>query len=239
MGVGDTMKKKSKIILVTILVLIVFSILGYETYKYINNHNNNNNVIKVVEKYKEIQKENDPDVVEKYREIFKNDEIIGEFSIDNLDLKVPVAHTTNNDYYLNHLIDKSYNEIGSTFMDYRNKVDDRKIILYGHNSEVIDTDFKKLNKYIDKSFYKDHKYMNFITLDNEYKYEIFSVYIAVNNFRHVNLKENYYEHINWLKNKSMYNTGVEVTENDDILLIQTCYFDPKDSFLIVVGKKIK
>ena len=70
-------------------------------------------------------------------------------------------------------------------------------------------------------------------------YEIFSVYIAINNFRHVNLKENYYEHINWLKNKSVYNTGVDVTENDDILLIQTCYFEPKDSFLIVVGKKIK
>ena len=233
------MKKNSKIILVTILLLISFSIAGFQLYKNINNKNQQNEVTKVVEKYKEIQKEEKPNVVEEYRKTFKNNEIIGEFSIDNMDLKVPVAHTSNNDYYLNHLIDKSYNEIGSTFMDYRNKVDDKKIIIYGHNSEVIDTDFKKLNKYVDASFYKNHKYMKFITLDHEYKYEIFSVYIAINNFRHVNLKENYYEHITWLKNKSMYNTGVEINENDDILLIQTCYFDPKDSFLIVVGKKIK
>ena len=233
------MKKNSKIILVTILLLIAFSIAGFQLYKNINNKNHQKEVTKVVEKYKEIQKEEKPNVVEEYRKVFKNNEIIGEFSIDNMDLKVPVAHTSNNDYYLNHLIDKTYNEIGSTFMDYRNKVDDKKIIIYGHNSEVIDTDFKKLNKYVNKSFYKDHKYMKFITLDHEYKYEIFSVYIAINNFRHVNLKENYYEHINWLKNKSMYDTGVEINENDDILLIQTCYFDPKDSFLIVVGKKIK
>lgn len=233
------MTKKSKIILVTILLLIAFSISGFQLYKTINSKNHQKEVTRVVEKYKEIQKENNPNVVEEYRKTFKNDEIIGEFSIDNMDLKVPVAHTSNNDYYLNHLIDKSYNEIGSTFMDYRNKVDDKKIIIYGHNSEVIDTEFKKLNKYTNKSFYKEHKYMKFITLNREYKYEIFSVYIAIDNFKHVNLKENYYEHINWLKNKSMYNTGVDVTENDDILLIQTCYYEPRDSFLIVVGKKIK
>ena len=47
-------------------------------------------------------------------------------------------------------------------MDYRNKVDDKKIIIYGHNSEVIDTDFKKLNKYTDKSFYEKHKIMKFM-----------------------------------------------------------------------------
>lgn len=239
MNVGDTMTKKNKIILISLLLITSLLIIGFQSYKIINNKSKQKEVIKVVETYKEIQKENNPDVVEKYREKFKNNEIIGELSIDNMDLKVPVAHTNNNDYYLNHLIDKSYNEIGSTFLDYRNNVDDRKLIIYGHNSEVIETEFKKLNKYTKKSFYNSHKTMKFITLDHEYKYEIFSVYIAINDFRHVNLKENYKEHILWLKNKSIYDTGVEVSENDDILLIQTCYYHPKDSFLIVVGKKIK
>ena len=239
MDVGDTMTKKSKIIIVTILMIIALSIVSVVGYNYIKNHKHQNDVDKVVEKYKEIQKEEQPNVVQKYRETFKNNDIVGEFSIDNMDLKVPVAHTTNNDYYLNHLIDKSYNEIGSTFLDYRNKVDDRKIIIYGHNSEVIETEFRKLNKYTSKSFYNEHKTMKFITLNNEYKYEIFSVYIAIDSYRHVNLKENYKEHITWLKNQSMYDTGVSVDEKDDILLIQTCYYEPRDSFLIVVGKKIK
>ena len=49
-------------------------------------------------------------------------------------INYPVAKTTDNSYYIDHMIDGSYNSNGCLFIDYRNKDDlaDRNNILYGH-----------------------------------------------------------------------------------------------------------
>ena len=77
--------------------------------------------------------------------------------------------------------------------------------------------------------------------NNKYHYKIFSVYIATNDYQHVNLKlfdASYQKHLDWLLQQSIYDTGVLVNRDDDILILQTCYFEPKDSFLIIAAKKI-
>ncbi len=38
-------------------------------------------------------------------------------------IKIIVVKTTNNDYYMTHSFDKSYNSSGWAFMDYKNKKD--------------------------------------------------------------------------------------------------------------------
>ncbi len=184
----------------------------------------------------------DINIIKTYQEKFNNSDIIGELSIENTDLKVPVAQSTDNDYYLNHLLDKSKNSLGSVYLDYRNKTTDRKIIIYGHNSENVYTEFNLLENYLKKSYYESHSKIVFKTESSEYNYQIFSVYIAIDDFQHVNLNYDstgYANHLNWLKNKSIYNTGVEVSRYDDILILQTCYFDPEGSYLIVAAKKVK
>ena len=71
-------------------------------------------------------------VILEYQKQFNNDDILGELSIPNTNLKVPVAQSSNNEYYLNHLLDKSYNTLGSIFLDYRNNMDnlDKNTINY-------------------------------------------------------------------------------------------------------------
>lgn len=60
-------------------------------------------------------------------------------------------------------------------------------------------------------------------------------------YQHVNLnlsKEEYAIHLNWLKEQSLYDTGVEISSYDEILLLQTCYVEEENAYIIIVGKKI-
>ena len=47
------------------------------------------------------------------------------------------------------------------------------------------------------------------------------------------------QHINWMRHNSVYDTDVDIGLNDKIVTLQTCYYKPKNSYLIVNAKKIK
>ena len=176
-----------------------------------------------------------------YREAYHNEDVVGILQIPNTDFVVPVLQSNDNEYYLNHLPDKTRSSLGSVFLDYRNRVDDRKTILYGHNSETVETEFHLLENYVDPNYYTEHNIILFQTEEHLYRYQIFSVYIATEDYQHVNLnftEEAYARHLAWLKEQSLYNTLVGVSPYDEVIVLQTCYFDPVGSYLIVVGKKV-
>ena len=159
--------------------------------------------------------------------MFSNDDIIGELSINNTDLKVPIVKGKDNDYYLKRLLNKQVNSLGSVFMDYRNNTSDRKIIIYGHNSH--------------NGYYSNHSIITFKDINYTYTYQIFSVYKTNKNYKHVNLNftsEEYSEHVKWLKNNSLYDTHVPVDDDSQIIVLQTCDISNDGEYIIVVGKKI-
>ena len=57
------------------------------------------------------------------------------FFVDSTNINYPIVKSDNNEFYLNHNINKSYDSSGWTFMDYRNNSDlsDSNTIFYGHN----------------------------------------------------------------------------------------------------------
>lgn len=242
---GEDMKKNKKNNLILIVLIIISSVLAvYFSFNdpEIKTKTQEEKKQEITEQYEEISEEVLPDsVILAYKEKFNNEEIIGELEIPNTNLKVPVAHTSDNDFYLNHLLDKSYNTLGSIFLDYRNKVDDRKLIIYGHNSEDIYTEFNMLENYLNESYYQEHSDVYFRTLNDYSRYKIFSVYVAIADYRYINLNFSdleYNEHLEYLKKQSIYDTGVSVNDGDEIIVLQTCYFDPVGSYLIVAAKKV-
>ena len=60
--------------------------------------------------------------------------LVAWIEIPGTPLSLPVVQGKDNDYYLNHDIEGSYNALGVPFMDYRNKKDfsDGNTIIYGH-----------------------------------------------------------------------------------------------------------
>ena len=71
-------------------------------------------------------------------------------------------------------------------------------------------------------------------------YEIFSIFVEDSDYKYLNLKiNNYLEHYDYLKSKSIYDSNILFNEDDKILIIQTCSNIKKGSFLIIVSKLIE
>ena len=50
----------------------------------------------------------------------------------------------------------------------------------------------------------------------------------------------YYNHFKRLKNRSLYDTGVNIEESDNVLVLQTCIYGKyKGKLLVIVAKKVK
>ena len=171
-----------------------------------------------------------------------NNNIIGSIKINGTNINYPIVQGNDNKYYLNHSTNNKKDEKGSIFLDYRNNLKDRKLLIYGHNSKTLKTAlFHDLEKYIDYSFYKNHKYINLYLNDLKNEYAIFSVMIIKGN-KHTKINFNdkeFLEHIDWMNNESIYDTGINVNMTDQILTLQTCYYKPANSFLLINAKKIK
>lgn len=169
--------------------------------------------------------------------------VIGSIHIDGTSISNEILQGSDNEYYLNHTKDGKYDIMGSIFMDYRNNLEDRKLLIYGHNARSLEgAPFHDLEMYVDKTFFNNHQYID-LTLNNESsKWQIFSVMIVPKTSNvHMKITFNdleYLEHLNWMKENSLYDTGVTVSTTSKIITLQTCYFEGGDSLLIINAKKI-
>lgn len=171
------------------------------------------------------------DVITKLKNKYNNNDIVMLLEIPGV-LTSPVVQSSDNEYYLNHDIYKNKRSSGSLFLDYRNtSFNDKKLIIYGHNSTKRKLPFSNLLEYDSYSFYKEHPSIIIHTTEGKKKYDIFSSYVETSDFDYVNLNEfnglSYYEHLQKLKNKSKYNTNVEIKEDSKIIILQTCTFSNK------------
>lgn len=229
---------KKTLILILLLLIINFLYFGYIAYEK----------AKVEDSYTvslEIKDDFDKGISD-LRKKYNNDDVIAILKID--DTSIPVVQTSDNKYYLNHTYDKSYNRYGATFMDYRVNLDtSTKILIFSHSISSRDMPFEIITNYSDKSYFDEHKYIYLITEKEARSYEVFSVYVETNDFDYMNMdirKDELLEHYQKLKNNSFYDTGVEISEQDDIIILQTCsesseYKNYKVKYFLLIAKRIK
>lgn len=174
-----------------------------------------------------------------YRNYYNNNNIVGSLKIEGTDIDTLLVQGDDNKYYLNHSIKNEYDELGSVFVDYRTDLSSNQVNIYGHNSNVYDVIFKELENYLKEDYYDEHKYIEVWNGDVTNIYEIFSVQIVTSDYEHyvVNPTDKK-EHLRKLSN-SIYQTEVITNESDDILVIQTCLFNPSNSFLIINSRKVR
>ena len=189
--------------------------------------------------------------IEMLKEGYNNDEIVGVLSIPDTSINSIVVQHSDNEYYLNHNISNVENVEGAVYLDYRVDINSgRKNLIYGHNgdSEFLEVPFSELEKYYDKEFYEDHQFIYLEDEDGVGTYQIFSVFVETrdSNYMYLNFKSDsaWLEHITYLKNKSLYDTSINVDETDDVLILQTCshneeYIKYKDKYLLVVAKRVR
>lgn len=218
--------------IVIFVIAFFFIITPLDSNKYINENKNKKTV-----------KDNQTITEDQYGDDYNNEDIVGKIKIEGTNILSYILQTTDNDYYLNHNIKKEEDITGAIFMDYRNSIDDRKILIFGHNARKIKAPFQDLEKYKDKKFYDLHKYIE-LTFDTKVsKWLIFSyMYTSKDNNDHMKLKYNEDEWLNYLyyiKNNSIYDTEVDVKGDDKIIVLQTCSYDVDNSFILISAKKIE
>ena len=177
----------------------------------------------------------------------QNNDFVAWLTIPGTKINYPVVWTDRVDYYLTHTFSGKESKIGTLFSlgktDY--KTPGRNIAVYGHHITTSGGNmFQPLMSYKKKSFYEAHKTVYFDTLYDLGEYTIFAV---------INIKstdwdasmasfdsdQSFLSFVNRAKAASLYDTGIEVNENDHILTLITCdrdYHNP-DGRLIVMAVK--
>ena len=183
------MNKKRKIKYKNILILLFLIVLTFSSVKillfFADNKKAKNKHTKLIKEVIDIKEE------EKTKnEVFSvdfdklketNQDIVGWILYNDNKINYPIVQTSNNTYYLTHLFDKTYNQNGSIFLDYRNNLfDDKNTVIFGH-STFDETMFGSIsNIFNDSNFFEDED-NNYITIlttgDKTYKYRIFIYYI--------------------------------------------------------------
>lgn len=174
----------------------------------------------------------------------KNKDTVGWINVNNTNINYPYVHTSDNSYYLSHSFDKSYNEAGWVFLDYRNNSDlnNKNTILYAH-SRLDKTMFGSLSKTLKSSWYSN-KDNHIIRLSTEYEntlWQIFSVYKIPEESYYITTNfstdEEYSDFLNTIKKRSIYNFNTNLDINDKVLTLSTCYSDTERT--VVHAKLIK
>lgn len=241
---------KKNIFIRTLIIVIFCLIIGLIVYILIINNRSKEYLLNI--DIDNIDSDTSPiyytDIINRVKNEYNNDDVKGILEIDNTDYITPVVQGSDNDYYLHHDAYRNSNNMGAVYLDYRVDIDSsRKILIFGHNSSRIDMPFKILEEFYDKDYFDNHRYIFLTTSNVKKKYEIFSVYVETKDFSYMNLNFDsdmeYYNHILSLKNKSMYDTGVNVSKDDEILILQTCstnkdYSDYQDKYLLIILRRV-
>lgn len=174
----------------------------------------------------------------------KNSDTVGWISVNNTNINYPFVHYKDNDYYLNHSFDKSYNEAGWVFMDYRNDVnlDNKNTILYAH-SRLDKTMFGSLSKTLHSSWFtnRDNHIIRLSMEKENTLWQIFSVYKIKEESYYITTDfssdNEYSEFLSTIKNRSIYDFNTKITTEDRVLTLSTCYSDSERT--VVHAKLIK
>ena len=107
-----------------------------------------------------------------------NEDIYAWVDIPGTPVSYAVVQSPTNDlFYNNHSVDKSYYSGGSIYSQRYNAKDfqDPVTVLYGHN-RTTDTMFAPVNKFAGSEFFAAHPEIYVYTPDTVYRYEIFAAY---------------------------------------------------------------
>lgn len=160
----------------------------------------------------------------------QNNDFVAWLQIPGTPIDYPVVSTYDTKYYLSHTFTGKKSYLGTLFSlgktDYQ--LPSRNIAIYGHHIRSNDAVmFSPLLAYKDESYYAGHELIHLDSLYHSGTYRIFAV---------INMRSGDWEpstasfasgadflaFVNQARAQALYETDVEVTEEDEILTLITC-----------------
>ncbi len=231
--------------IILLIVFFSFSYVFYDNYTSMKNDEIIKDKItqviqitdseKILEDMNEGKDENDKLVVNKEIAslIQENPETVGWLTVNGTNIDYPVVQSANNEYYLSHNFYMENDNNGWVFMDYRNNTNilSDNIIIYAHNRYYSGIMFGTLQNTLRYSWYSntDNHILTLETLYETLEYQVFSVYkISVTTDYMRVLFSNDDDRLEFytiLKDRSIYDFGIELSGDDKIITLSTCADD--------------
>ena len=170
--------------------------------------------------------------------------LCGWIKVDGTDIDYSFVQTTDNSYYLNHSFTKEENKSGWIFLDYRNNINnlDKNTIIYGH-SRYDSSMFGSLRNTLKKSWFNniENREIHLFTKAGDSIWQIFSVYHLPNTTDYLATsfkdRNEFNSFIKLIKNRSVFDFGIDINEDDKIITLSTCY--RLNDRMVMHGKLIK
>lgn len=238
----------SNIVLVT--ACIVFCVSAFQLYRIISGYHRGKKEYDQVQEMAVTQKKEDGETrfsvdFDALMEI--NPDTVGwiRFDPEPSQINYPLVQTTDNSTYLDKTFSANDNTVGAIFVNTYNNPDfnDKNTIIYGHRMNDSSM-FHDLAKYEDKSFWEDNHYFYIYTPDGrEITYHIYAAG-EVSETSDTYLTEfaddeAYRAFLDYTREASAYDTGVEVTTEDTVVTLSTCTKASDEHRMVVVGVKEK
>lgn len=246
-----TKKQKAKLFLSNLVLgaaLIIFVISAYKLINigtgYMEGRSEYKEVMDLAVEYEEDQ--------ERFRVDFDkllemNSDTIGwiRFYPEPSIINYPVVQGKDNDLYLHKTFSSNENTLGAIFLDV-NCNDDfsgSNSIIYGHRMKD-GSMFRKLDEYEEKSFWEKNPYFYIYTPDGkEITYHIYSAGIVDDNAKTYTVsfanEDEFQSYIDYTMSIADYDTGIEVTTDDQIMTLSTCTSAGDKYRFVVHGVKIR
>lgn len=269
---NNKIKLKWKNVILILIFLILFITLNISIYNIIkwkldsNKTNEEINTIQENANIEEVQDNKGTEIIKQAKKIPKenpywdyikmnmidvnfdnlkkiNSDVVGWIKVNGTNINYPFVQSKDNKYYLTHSFNKSYNNAGWVFLDYRNNnINNRNTIIYAHG-RTDKTMFGTLRKVLNNGWINNtNNYVIKISTEKENSlWQIFSIYHipTTNDYLQTEFKDKreYQRFLNILKNRSNHNFNTSITSNDTILTLSTCYNDSEK--MVVHAKLIK
>lgn len=173
-----------------------------------------------------------------------NDDVVGWILIEDTKINYPIVQGTDNQRYINHMADGTWNPAGSIFMDYRNESDfsDPNTVLYGHNMKN-GSMFKGIMDYRKQGFLEEHPTGVILTPEKNFRFEIVAGYVAQLSDPAWQLSfESDEEFDEWLQKtmaRSIIGGSFELDPTDRVITLSTCSYDFDDARFVLICRIIQ
>ena len=243
-----------KVLYVFCIMLLISSILisSYFIYKELKENkkqeNNFEELIEIVEQTNPEDKKQEETVINIDNLYAINSDIVGWLRINDTTINYPIMQIKSNpNYYLHRDFYKKYSSYGTPYMSEECNINTSdNLVIYGHHMNHKKV-FGALENYKSKEFYENHKIIDFTTLEEMKKYEIFAVFKTVvyskNTFKYYNFvnfsnEDEFNTFVNKCKELSFYETNIKPKYHDKFITLSTCEYSNKNGRLVVIAREI-
>lgn len=182
-----------------------------------------------------------------------NPDVKGWIQIDGTNINYPVLQSSLYDpeYYLTRNIKKEEDRFGSIFLDTNTNIETptQSLLIHGHNMTSSGNMFHELMNYNDLDFLKEHSIIKFDTLYEEGLWKIFSVFKTNGSSVTENLfnyqrgsfidSSDFLNYVYQIKVRSIFNIPLNISEDDQLLILSTCSYELPNYRTVVVARKLR